>query len=119
MSVLLQLAHERNWPAIIERSSAKSPYNDNNNSGHTITSDFDQKQSKIEPFTKTCIEIPGSNDVISGRGPGIANHQGNKYYRELVKKHKKEYVACHLYEKKSFLKRFYLPQTTGCLLEDF
>ena len=30
-------------------------------------------------------------DVLSGRGNGVANHEGNQFYTKLVKDHKEEY----------------------------
>lgn len=43
-------------------------------------------------FNSSGICIPSKNDVLSGRGMGIQNHDGNKRYRATIEKWKKEYV---------------------------
>uniref|UniRef100_A0A7S4EIQ2 DUF6824 domain-containing protein n=1 Tax=Pseudo-nitzschia australis TaxID=44445 RepID=A0A7S4EIQ2_9STRA len=40
---------------------------------------------------KVHIRTPRTEDVLSGRGGGINNHQGNKVYRSIVKSRKGEY----------------------------
>jgi hypothetical protein len=40
------------------------------------------------------IIYPHEHDVLSGRGNFVNYHPGNEYFRELVRQHKVEYVAC-------------------------
>ncbi|KAL7503173.1 hypothetical protein ACHAXN_001002 [Cyclotella atomus] len=47
-----------------------------------------------EPEQLKDIITPHAHDVLSGRGNFVNHHGGNENFRALVKKHKKEYVAC-------------------------
>jgi len=46
----------------------------------------------IPPGHGGLIELPDINDVLSGRGGRINNHQGNIYYRKLVTTYKHSYL---------------------------
>ena len=43
------------------------------------------------------------NDVLSGRGKGNANHQGNKRYRTIVKNHQQEYAQMSTHKEKTIV----------------
>jgi hypothetical protein len=45
------------------------------------------------------IEVPGSHDVLLGRGRGTSNHTGNVAFRSFIKKHKAKYVAASRIDK--------------------
>ena len=48
------------------------------------------------------IEHPHEHDVLSGRGNFVNYHEGNEYYRILVRKYKLEYVRCPKPQKGNF-----------------
>jgi hypothetical protein len=50
---------------------------------------------KEKPFTVKGdpVAIPGINDVLMGRGKGIADHQGNLNFRTFVREKKEEYTT--------------------------
>jgi len=48
------------------------------------------------------IVAPHENDVLSGRGNFVNFHEGNEYFRTLVRKHKVAYVACPKRQKVEF-----------------
>jgi hypothetical protein len=47
----------------------------------------------VEPGAGGVIENPNENDVLSGRGGRINSHPGNVKFRELVNKHKHQYLS--------------------------
>ena len=50
------------------------------------------------------IKEPHAHDVLSGRGNFVNYHDGNEYFRKLVRKHKLEYVNCPKQQKGKFSK---------------
>lgn len=48
------------------------------------------------------VETPSHSDVLAGRGNACNYHPGNEYFRALVRKHKKAYVACSKPQKARF-----------------
>ena len=50
------------------------------------------------------IKEPHPHDVLSGRGNFVNYHDGNEYFRKLVRKHKLEYVNCPKQQKGKFSK---------------
>ena len=48
------------------------------------------------------IDTPHEHDVLSGRGNFVNYHSGNGYFRELVKKHKVDYVKAPKSDKAKF-----------------
>ena len=50
------------------------------------------------------IKEPHPHDVLSGRGNYVNYHDGNEYFRKLVRKHKLEYVNCPKQQKGKFSK---------------
>ena len=50
------------------------------------------------------IKEPHPHDVLSGRGNFVNYHDGNEYFRKLVRKHKVEYVNCPKQQKGKFSK---------------
>jgi hypothetical protein len=42
-------------------------------------------------FDPISIAEPHANDVLSGRGAGITKHEGNKRWRELIRRHRQQY----------------------------
>jgi hypothetical protein len=48
------------------------------------------------------VETPSDSDVLAGRGNACNYHPGNEYFRALVRKHKKAYVACSKPQKAKF-----------------
>lgn len=47
----------------------------------------------VKPGAGGVIETPNENDVLSGRGGRINSHPGNVKFRELVNKHKHQYLS--------------------------
>lgn len=47
----------------------------------------------VKPGAGGIIENPNENDVLSGRGGRINSHPGNIKFRELVNKHKHQYLS--------------------------
>lgn len=50
------------------------------------------------------VKEPHPHDVLSGRGNFVNYHDGNEYFRKLVRKHKLEYVNCPKQQKGKFSK---------------
>lgn len=50
------------------------------------------------------IKDPHAHDVLSGRGNFVNYHDGNEYFRKLVRKHKLDYVNCPKQQKGKFSK---------------
>lgn len=48
------------------------------------------------------IENPHDHDVLSGRGNFVNYHAGNEFFRALVRKYKRAYVACPKPQKGNF-----------------
>ena len=51
---------------------------------------------------EVAIEVPRPNDVLCGRGNGVNAHPGNIYFRSIVDKVKKPYIATPKAEKPKF-----------------
>lgn len=47
----------------------------------------------VKPGAGGVIKVPNENDVLSGRGGRINSHPGNVAFRELVNKHKHQYLS--------------------------
>mmetsp|Transcript_11341 Transcript_11341/g.24077 ORF Transcript_11341/g.24077 Transcript_11341/m.24077 type:complete len:493 (+) Transcript_11341:104-1582(+) len=50
------------------------------------------------------VRDPHRHDVLSGRGNFVNYHEGNEYFRRLVREHKLDYVACPKQTKGKFSK---------------
>eukprot|EP00536_Pseudo-nitzschia_multiseries_P011348 jgi/Psemu1/205587/e_gw1.382.14.1 len=50
------------------------------------------------------VKDPHAHDVLSGRGNFVNYHDGNEYFRRLVRQHKVEYVNCPKQQKGRFSK---------------
>jgi len=48
------------------------------------------------------IKAPSQNDVLFGRGKGIMDHPGNQFFRELIRNHKRDFIASSYHERKRF-----------------
>jgi len=46
--------------------------------------------------------IPHPHDILCGRGNFVNSHEGNEFFRELVKNYKLDYVSCTKSQKKIF-----------------
>lgn len=66
-----------------------------------IVQNFEMASEEQE--TKGIVN-PHEHDVLSGRGNFVNYHAGNEYFRELVRKHKVEYVKCPKPQKGKFSK---------------
>lgn len=64
-------------------------------------------QFPMEVHLREELEIrnPGEHDVLLGRGGGTNGHAGNINFRELVKRHKKDYLAATKIDKPKVAKR--------------
>jgi len=57
-----------------------------------------------DPKAKSCIEKPGPNDVMTGRGGGTNSHPGNIKFRRIVEDKKSTYQASSTKEKTDLTK---------------
>jgi len=57
--------------------------------------------SKQQEVPDNGIETPDPSDIISGKGLGPMNHPGNKFFREVVQKYRKKFLASSYHERKS------------------
>lgn len=76
----------------------------------------DAVQSKINGTQgsaplRTFILKPDRNDVLLGRGPAIAHHNGRTTWRSLVDEYRADYGECHSRELKSKIIRYILHET--------
>jgi len=55
-----------------------------------------------EPEKKGWMKEPSPNDVLFGRGKATTDHAGNQFFRELIRKHKKDFLASSFHERKRF-----------------
>jgi len=49
------------------------------------------------------IEAPDSNDIISGRGKRIMKRSGNRFFREMISKHREDFQSVSLEERKKIV----------------
>jgi len=78
--------------------------------------DFEQSQNAV---SRTAIVVPGSFDVLLGRGHSIQNNKGNVLYRKVIKEMMDEYTEGRKLEKTALTKSIVdlIHSSTGRFLE--
>jgi hypothetical protein len=59
----------------------------------TMTDDKAFSSPPVAPTSTTLITTPNPNDVLLGRGSGTNDFVGNGQFREIVERHKRDYIS--------------------------
>lgn len=67
----------------------------------------DSSDNSSDDSSKNSKEIitPHKNDVLSGRGAAVSQHEGNEYFHAVIKTHKLRYIKARPSEKKKLIKK--------------
>lgn len=74
-------------------------------SNTTNDSSIVMKSNDNLPRSDEGVNVPGDDDILSGRGAGVNLHQGNVFFRKLIHAHEEQYVNADPGEKKRLIKK--------------
>jgi hypothetical protein len=77
-----------------------------------------ERQAQVHRLER--VGVPGSFDVLVGKGRSLQEHRGNKRFRHLIDAHGREYHNASRHDKTALTEKMVqmVKQTTGRFLKD-